>query len=523
MSDRFPVVVIGGGLAGLTAALHLAEAGIEPLVLEADNEWAGGRLSGGDDDCFTYEGQDWAFPSEHGMHALWGSYVNMRALLNRLNIPLIESQNEEWINRWGNHVARVDAGWVVRKSWIPAPFHYLQLLLRPRFWGTINPLDFLSLPGFLTSVFWTLAFDPIMEQSRLDGLKMKDYFIWWTPNLKATFTGIGVNMLASNAEDINLSAFIGAIRFYTMLRRDFWRVQLFIETPETALIQPLIDRIENLGGKVLFGARAEALIQEDSHWKIRFEEARIGSVRNLETNQIIMALDPSAAQKILNNSPELSTDALRFPQVTQNSTVRIWFDSSPKRGSAAGMFTGDFAMDNFFWMERIREEFIAWHETTGGSVLEVHIYNRTLLKQTEAFIKLAIRDEVLKAFPELRDHVVHIAYRSNGFHQTQFEVPQADSLWVDTPWSNLYACGDWVGYPTPSFWMERSVITAISSANRVLTAYEKPEVEILPLPQPELLVRGISAVMRSLRWLFTPLIRKVAERRKANYSESKKH
>ena len=60
-NDLFPVVVIGGGLAGLTAAAYLAERGIPPLVLEADSTWAGGRLCGGAPDVFEYESRQWEF------------------------------------------------------------------------------------------------------------------------------------------------------------------------------------------------------------------------------------------------------------------------------------------------------------------------------------------------------------------------------------------------------------------------------------------------------------------------------
>ena len=40
------VVIIGGGLAGLSAALHLAESGLKPLILEADPNYLGGRVAG---------------------------------------------------------------------------------------------------------------------------------------------------------------------------------------------------------------------------------------------------------------------------------------------------------------------------------------------------------------------------------------------------------------------------------------------------------------------------------------------
>ena len=38
-------IIIGGGIAGLSAALHLSERGLHPLALEADPQYLGGRLA----------------------------------------------------------------------------------------------------------------------------------------------------------------------------------------------------------------------------------------------------------------------------------------------------------------------------------------------------------------------------------------------------------------------------------------------------------------------------------------------
>lgn len=511
---HFPVVIVGAGLAGLTAAVYLAEQGITPLVLEADSLWAGGRLAGGEPDTFIYAGRVWSFRPDHGVHALWGGYHNMRALLNRfLQVRLRESEGEEWINRWGRDVTRIEAGNVVRWRWLPAPFHYLQLLFHPATWKRITPFDFLSLPGFLVSILWTIGFDPIREKSALDGLMMGEYFRGWTPNLRATFTGLGKNLLAAPVEAVNLSAFIAAIRFYTMLRRDSWRLTYFTANSHDTLIQPLIAKIEAMGGKLRHGANVQRLQREQSGWKVSVEDAKTGGMRSLTAQQVILAVPPNAAQRVLCATPDTAVQAetMVFPAVVGNLTVRLWYSVSPQSGAPGGMFTGDFALDNFFWLHRLYDEFSAWHNVTGGSVIEVHLYaGRSLADQPDNNVLILAINEVQRAFPELKGNFVHGVVRRNSANHPCFRVPTAQSLHVETPWERLFACGDWVGYPTPALWMERAVVTGIAAANGVLQAHHLPLIPIIPPRRPGVVVMLLAGLMLVLRRVLGPIFKGIA-------------
>jgi len=509
--DIFPVVVIGSGIAGLTAALHLGGRDIPTVVLEADSLWMGGRLSGGEDDTFEYDGQTWSFHTEHGMHALWGNYDNMRATFDRfLNIDLQISPGEEWINRWGKEVRYMEAGNAVRSRWIPAPFHYLQLLFNPLIWANITPLDFLSLPGLLNSILFTVGFDPIDEQRPLDGLKMKDYFLGWTPNLRATFTGLGVNLLAAPKEEIGFAEFIAALRFYTMLRRDAWHMQYFLADSNTALIQPMIDKIESQGGAIFSGATARKLQHVDEGWRISVYDARFGGMKSLIAEHIVLAVDPKAAKHLLCNSPDTQAEAkkLFFPDAVNSIAVRLWFDESPRDGTPGGMLTGDFVPDNFFWMHRLYDEFEAWHHSTGGSVIELHFYpNKEQITKPDSFFLVTGVNEVQRAFPNLRGHFVHGAVRRNSRTHSVFRIPtDSDSLFVDSPWNNIHICGDWVGFDTPSFWMERSSVTAIAAANQVIQAIGREPYPILQPKEPEVTARILGRLVRLLRRILSPII-----------------
>lgn len=506
-SDRFPVIVIGAGLAGLSAAVHLAERGMEPLVIEADRIWAGGRLAGGEDERLTHQGKEWTFTPEHGVHALWGGYVNMRAMIERFTDTALQpSIGEEWINRWGRDVRRMEAGNAIRSRWIPAPLHYLQLLFSPQIWAAITPADFLSLPGIIVSILLTVGTDPLREKRAWDSLMLKDFFYLWTPNLRTTFEGLATNLLAAPKDQISLAAFVAALRFYTMLRRDSWQMNYFHANAHTSVIQPLQKRLEERGGALYNGITALQLERSGDGWRIRVEDSRRGGYGTFEAQHVILATDPASAQRILCASPDTAQQAqgMFFPQGVGNATVRVWFASAPHTAIPGGMMTGDFAPDNFFWLHLLYDDHRMWHEQTGGSTIELHYYDEKIYQQPDRNLVITSVMEVQRAFPELNGSFLHATVRRNSKVHPRFRIPTAEMLHVRTPWEGLHACGDWIGYDTPALWMERSTVTGIAAANSVLQACGKPPFEILQPPAPEITVRVLGAIVRAGRWLLAP-------------------
>ncbi len=523
-NDNFPVVIIGAGLAGLSAGAHLAGRDIAPLIIDADALWAGGRLSGGEPEQFMLDGRTWQFKPDHGVHAIWGGYVNMRAMIDRFTETKLQlSAGEEWINRWGRTVRRMEAGNAIRSQWIPAPLHYLQLLFHPQIWATIQPWDFLSLPGFLASILLTVGTDPIREKVAWDGLKMKDYFIGWTPNLRATFEGLGVNLLAAPKEDISLAGFIAGLRFYTMLRNDSWQMQYMPADSHTSLIQPLIEHIQAAGGAVQGGITAKQIKRDGDGWEIIVEDSQKQGIRRLHADHIILAMNAPATKRLLLNSPDFADTAseMIFPEGLRNGVVRLWFKGSPRPSTQGGMFTGDFAPDNFFWLHRLYDDYAEWHQVTGGSVIELHYYEDKHLNQPDRNLIVASVTEVQRAFPEIRGEFIHASVRRNSKVHSQFRVPTQESLHVISPWETIYACGDWIGHDTPSLWMERATTTGIAAANAVLESHNQAPYQILYPRRPTILAQVLGSIVRVGRVILAPIITSIFRLFRRNSSSEK--
>ncbi len=187
-----------------------------------------------------------------------------------------------------------------------------------------------------------------------------------------------------------------------------------------------------------------------------------------------------------------------FPRSLSNAIVRIWFDATPKHGAEAGIFTGEFTLHNYFWLDRLYNPFRRWARETGGSALEAHIYgpDEVLAQPDAALLAQAIQD-VQAAWPELRGHRIfgHIQ-RNPASHTLPAVGPDEKHLGTRTPWEGLFCAGDWVRHPAPAFFLERACLTGIEAANAVLGARELEPWPLLPYLPPEPFAAWIEHLMQ---------------------------
>ncbi|MBN1657203.1 MAG: NAD(P)-binding protein, partial [Anaerolineae bacterium] len=356
-------LIVGAGVAGLSAALHVAERGLCPILLEADPEHAGGRVAGGAQIEVGDQRFGGLFRDEHGVHAIWSPYRNLQAMLARHAIRpvLVPADEEEWIYKRLDWVRRAPVGSAIRHSWIPAPFHYLNLFLRPRFLGMLDFDEFFGLLPVWGGLLWGLGVDPFVEGQPLEGLWLDDLIHGWSPALRELFVGLTRNGLSALPGEVPLSGFVAFLRFYTLLRRDAWVFAYLPTDGGTSLADPLAARVQALGARLELGTCVTHLERLDEGWRVYWRRAG-GQHGATDAQHVILAADAPNCAAILRASPGLAPAAgdLYWPRGMATAVVRIWFDRLPRPGAEAGILSGDFVPDNFFWLHRIHDDYVRW-------------------------------------------------------------------------------------------------------------------------------------------------------------------
>jgi isorenieratene synthase len=150
---------------------------------------------------------------------------------------------------------------------------------------------------------------------------------------------------------------------------------------------------------------------------------------------------------------------------------RFWFDRDfDWEHSNFSSLSGYQLTDSITLYHRIQDQFIAWHQKTGGSVVELHAY---CYKEKEFPNQQALlttfEQELYEIVPELKSATM---LHRELVNQKNFSGYPPDSYAerpeTSTSVPNLVFAGDWVKMPFPSGLMERAISSGLLAANEIL-------------------------------------------------------
>ncbi len=245
---RDRVIIVGGGLAGLAAAVELVDRNFDVTVIEAGKQ-CGGKLAAWQDK----EGD----PVEHGIHGWWPNYVNFFDLMERVGIPAEVLQvppDSVGIFKDGSTLTLKPL--LVR---LPSPLFLAVHLLKSPIRGVA---DLFSLVRAGLEIF---SFDSSRDFSSLDRFTFRSWL--WRFGVsqrmyQAFFEPYVRSFAFDSATRISAAATLSSYHFYLIKHPDDIRARWLTDDPNSLIIEPILQYIQGRGGRVVSSTSVRGLLQD---------------------------------------------------------------------------------------------------------------------------------------------------------------------------------------------------------------------------------------------------------------------
>ena len=432
-------IVVGGGLAGMAAAVALAETGFRVRLFEA-RAALGGRASS----FPPPDAQDPAELIDNCQHILLGCCTHLLDFYARLGVRrLIRFHREFHFLERGGRVSRLRAGR------LPAPWRLLASFLRLRFLSAADKLGVMRALAALRRESGRRDLDEITMAEWLAGQRQTPAAIrrFWQPVLVSAVNEELDRMAAAHAFQVFRLAFLGD-------RRGF---ELGVPVaPLSRLYEQGVPGVE-----VQLRSPVERIAVRDG--------AAVGAVVNgelCEADHIVLALSPDRAAAL---APELDLDLSPFEYVPITG-IHLWFDRPVMALPHAALVESPI-----HWV---------FNKAEGRYLLAVVSAARGLVEMgREEVVSLACR-ELGDYFPAARAARLARAHVVKELRATFSARPgmEAHRPVAETRIRGLYLAGDWTrtGWPAT---MEGAVRSGYLAAEAVTRAAGTPP----RVPVPDLL------------------------------------
>jgi isorenieratene synthase len=452
-------VVIGGGIAGVTAALLLAERGLPVTLLERDAQ-LGGRLAAWPRTVADGSRQ----MVEHGFHGFFRQYYNWHNVLRRIDPEL------SFLRPAGRYPV-VSRHWPEESfSGLPRrpPANLLALVARS---PSLRLRELRGVDGKAAVPLLSYSreetyrdFDHISAKDFLDALNMP-------ARARAHLFDVFAHSFFNHQEDMSAAEMIMQFHFYFLRNPEGLDFDAPTQDYETAIWTPLAEQLQALGGDIRTGAAVDRI---DPGWTVVVR----GGAR-VSADYVVLATDPRSARDIVAGSPGLTALAPRLAE--QMATVRtappyavsrIWTaqDCAPER-SVFTSVAEEATLDSVTLYHRIERAPGQWARRNGGSVIELHAYAAPDGIDAAELTK-RMWAELGVLWPETNRMVILDIEERVGDDAPAF-APGSDATrpGVRTDADGLYLAGDWVRTSFPAALMERAAGSATVAVNAILARH----------------------------------------------------
>jgi carotenoid phi-ring synthase / carotenoid chi-ring synthase len=450
-------VVVGGGIAGVSAAVIMAERGVRVTLLEAAGH-LGGRLGG-----WTRTLPDGtAQRVEHGFHGFFRQYYTWRSMLRRIDPDL------DLLRPLGGYP-------VISRTWPAEDFASLPGL---------PPFSLLALVARSPSLRWRdlravdqdaarqlLEFDRSETYARFDGMTAKEYLdrLGMPDRARAVLFEVFGHSFFNREDEFSAAELIAQFHFYFLANPEGLGMDVTTDDHGSRIWAPFGRLLDRLGVDVRTSTPVDRLEKTVAGWRIV-----IGGGSTVDAEHAVLAVDPAALRRLAAASdglpPVLARRVSGLTTSAPYAVARFWTDR-PVHADRP-VFSGvsrEPTLDSITVYSRLEADARQWAGRSGGEVIELHAYAADDgLGADEAADRMWA--ELAGLWPEaaglrVLDRETRVGRDAPGF------PPGSDASrpGVRTGDPTLLLAGDWVRLPFASALMERAATTGVLAAGDVLT------------------------------------------------------
>lgn len=447
--NRKTVAVVGGGLAGISAASQLAERGFAVTLFEKET-YLGGKVG-----AWTFESAGETLHMEHGFHAFFRQYYNLLDYLKHIGAHKNLIPIEDYVILFGKGERQ---GF---KDLDPTPGLNVLDLRKQGIFGIGTLLSPFSIP-FLQ----LLRYNREKTFRRFDKESFDSYArrTFMPKKMRLVFNSFA-RAFFSEPEKMSMAELIKGFHFYFLSNEDGLLYDVLNDDFQTSFLDYAEAHLRKHGVDIRTGTPVN-------------EVRRVGGefqVNGKNVDYLVLCTDVKHLKPLLERSPALqqysafrrSVESLKASD--RYAVYRVWTDRFETEKLPFFLFTDRLnALDSITLYHRMEKTSKAWSETHAGGIFELHSYALPEALKDDAVIKTTLLEELYHYLPELKGmRIVHEHFQQRhdfpAFHKGQYEHRPG----IETEVPGLYLAGDWVKQDNCTMLMEAAYVSGVQAANHI--------------------------------------------------------